>query len=44
MKYRCHECTIGQCYSEDPEKSFPMCLSTPVWKKLTDPYVKRRVS
>lgn len=29
--YKCHECSIGQCYSESKKTVYPYCQKPSIW-------------
>lgn len=32
--YKCHECSIGQCYSSFGSETYTYCQKKPIWNKI----------
>jgi hypothetical protein len=35
-QYKCHECSIGQCYSVYGNEEYSYCQNKPFWRALTE--------
>ena len=41
-KYKCHECSIGNCYSEYGNEEYNYCQNIPYWRALTEAIGRNR--